>query len=109
MSVLHHVTSNAPCNPKYTPLAVFTIILYILAYTIGWGPVPFVLLAKLLALRVRGFVGGIATFDNLFTTAIFTFYYIDYYLEVHLWFTWWIFAVTNSFLSERQKENSGRH
>ena len=96
VSELHQAANNINCNPQYAPLAITSIIVYLIAYSIGWGPVPFILLAELLPLRVRGLAGGIASFFNLATSAIVTFTYVDYYHLVHLWFVWWSFTVINA-------------
>ena len=96
VSELQHAANNIRCNPQYAPLAVTSLILYIIAFGIGWGPVPFILIAELLPLRVRGLAGGIASFAGWVTAAIFTFFYIDYYRLVHLWFAWWSFTIINA-------------
>ena len=96
-SELQHATNHIhSCNPQYAPLAITSIIIYLIAFAIGWGPVPCILLAELLPFQVRGLAGGIATIFSLTTVAIVTFFYIDYSRLVHLWFAWWTFTVVNA-------------
>ena len=83
------------CNVKFVPLAIASLILFNAAFSIGWGPVPWVLLGELIPLRVRGVGSGIATLVNWATAAIVTGFYLDYAERVKQWFAWWTFSVLN--------------
>ena len=87
--------SDELCNAKYAPLAIVSLILFNAAFSIGWGPVPWVLLGELIPLRVRGVGSGIATLVNWSTAAIVTGFYLDYAEKVKPWFAWWTFSVLN--------------
>ena len=93
--MLQDSTTDVPCNTQYGPLAVVSIILYMAAFSIGWAPVPVVLLAELIPLRVRGLASGTATFVSLGTGAVFVFFYAEYVGAVQLWFAWWTFTAVN--------------
>jgi len=43
-------------------LSLLSICIYIAFFSLGWGPIPWIAMAELLPLRVRGIAGGIATF-----------------------------------------------
>ena len=90
-----HSNMNELCNTHYAPLAIASLILFNAAFSIGWGPVPWVLLGELVPLRVRGVGSGIATLVNWFTAAIVTGFYLDYAERVKQWFAWWTFSLLN--------------
>lgn len=83
------------CNTHYAPLAIVSLMLFNAAFSIGWGPVPWVLLGELIPLRVRGVGSGIATLVNWLAAAIVTGFYLDYAERVKQWFAWWTFSVMN--------------
>ena len=83
------------CNAQFSPLAIVSLILFNAAFSIGWGPVPWVLLGELIPLRVRGAGSGIATLVNWFTAAIVAGFYLNYADKVKPWFAWWTFSVLN--------------
>ena len=88
-------SSDELCNAQFAPLAIVSLILFNAAFSIGWGPVPWVLLGELIPLRVRGVGSGIATLVNWSTAAIVTGFYLDYAQKVEPWFAWWTFSVMN--------------
>lgn len=47
------------CNSYLYPLAATSVIVFILSFSFGLGPVPWVLLSEYLPLQVRGVAGGI--------------------------------------------------
>ena len=83
------------CNANLASIAIVSLILFNAAFSIGWGPVPWVLLRELIPLRVREVGSGIATFINWGTAAIVTGFYLDFAETVNAWFAWWIFSVLN--------------
>ena len=89
-------SNNGFCNEYLAPIAIASLILYNVAFSIGWGPVPWILLGELIPLRVRGVGSGIATFINWATAAIVTGFFLDYVEAVHTWFAWWTFAAFNA-------------
>ena len=97
MSELLQSDSSADelCNPRFAPLAIVSLILFNAAFSIGWGPVPWILLGELIPLRVRGVGSGIATLVNWATAAIVTGFYLDYADKVKPWFAWWTFSILN--------------
>ena len=52
------------CNPHLFPLAAVSIIICILSFSFGLGPVPWVMLSEYLPLKVRGVAGGIVVASN---------------------------------------------
>ena len=87
--------AEGECNTYLAPMAIVSLMFFIASFSIGWGPVPWVLLAELIPLRVRGFGSGIATFVNWGTAAIVAGFYLDYAKIVNPWFAWWTFSIFN--------------
>ena len=62
-NTLEAITTDVPdidCNQQYAPIAIVSVMLFFSAFTIGWGPIPGILLGELLPLRVRGVSSGIS-------------------------------------------------
>ena len=94
--MLQDSTTDAPCNTQYGPLAVVSIITFGFAFSVGWGPVPWILLSELIPLQVRGLASGIAILVNWGTSAIVVGFYLEYADVVQVWFAWWSFAILNA-------------
>ena len=88
-------SDSTSCNTHLAPLAITSLLLFNIAFSLGWGPVPWVLMPELLPQRVRGVASGIATFINWGTAAIVTGFYLEYADAVQAWFAWWSFSVMN--------------
>ena len=82
-------------NSQFAPLAITSAVLFAVAYSIGWGPVPWVLLSELIPVRVRGAASGIATLVNWGSAALVIGIYLEYAEAVRDWFAWWSFAILN--------------
>ena len=82
-------------NEEYAPLAISSTVIIAVAYSIGWGPVPWVLLSELIPVRVRGAASGIATLVNWGSAALVIGVYLQYSRLVTDWFAWWTFAFVN--------------
>lgn len=53
-------------------LALAALILYIVAFSLGWGPIPALLMSEVFPVRVRGTASGIAAMGNWGTAFIIT-------------------------------------
>lgn len=82
-------------NENLAPLAISSTVLFAVAYSIGWGPVPWVLLSELIPVHVRGAASGIATLVNWGSAAFVIGIYLEYSHTVKEWFAWWTFALLN--------------
>ena len=83
------------CHPNLAPLAITSLMLFNAAFSIGWGPVPWILLGELLPLRVRSLGSAMANFINWGSAAIVTGFYLKYSELVNSWFAWWTFSFFN--------------
>lgn len=91
--VLHN--SHKSCHIQITPMAVTSIILFSAAYSIGWGPVAFVLMGEVIPLQVKGIGSGIATLVNWSTASIVAGFYLNYSEKVGAYTAWWTFSFFN--------------
>ena len=82
-------------NNHFAPLAISSTVAFAAAYSIGWGPVPWVLLSELIPVRVRGAASGIATLVNWASAALVIGVYLQFSDFVKDWFAWWTFALLN--------------
>ena len=59
---IHH---HFPCNTtSFGYLAVGCLVLLIISFSLGWGPIPWTSMSELMPNRVRTLAGSIATFAN---------------------------------------------
>lgn len=83
------------CNSQYGALAIVSIMIYIIGFSIAWGPVPWILVSELTPLRVRGVASGVATVINWGTAAVVAGIYPPFSDAVRPWFAWWTFTLLN--------------
>lgn len=72
------VTEVDTCNSHVAPLAIVSIMVFSAAFSIGWGPVPWILLGELLPTHIRGLGSAMANFVNWGSAAIVTGFYFKY-------------------------------
>lgn len=83
------------CNAHLAPLAIVSLVVYNVGFSIGWGPILWVLVGELLPLRVRGVGIGIGTFVTWGLAAVVVGSYLSYGNAVQLWGVWWTYAAVN--------------
>ena len=83
------------CHPNLSPLAITSFVLMYVAFAIGWGPVPWILVGESTPLRVRGLGSSLGSFVLWGTSILVSSLYLMYSDLVHLWFTWWTFSIFN--------------
>ena len=86
--------SNLPlyCDPvtsKFFAVAIISIVLFIVGFSIGWSTIPWVMMSELSPLRVRGILSGVATFVNWSTAAFVTGFFPVYQGAVQHYGSWW--------------------
>lgn len=92
--LLHHCNNrpNCPVDHFYI-VAIVCLAVFIIGFSIGWGPIPWVLMGELAPMQVRGLLCGIATAVNWSFAAIITSSFDKYEAAVHPWWAWWSFTV----------------
>lgn len=68
----YHHTSGATGGKELGTLAVICLVVYIIGFSLGWGPIPMLIMSEIFPSRVRGAASGIAVFSNWFCAFIVT-------------------------------------
>ncbi len=80
------------CNPQYAPLAITAIVIFNIGFSIGWGPVIWLLLGELLPLQIRGIGSGIASLLMWGLASAVIGSYLSFAGAVKPWFVWWTYS-----------------
>ena len=96
-TVTDKVVEAEACNPGFAPLAISSLILYTFGFSVGWGPLPWVLLSELLPLSVRGMASGICLVISYTSSTVVVGVYPEYVELVSPWLAVWTFAVISLF------------
>ena len=83
------------CNPHLNPLAITAVVLFVISFALGLGPVPWVLLSEYLPLSVRGVAGGIVVASAWSTAAVVAGSFLNLSEAVGAWSLWWIQTCVN--------------
>ena len=81
------------CNPRFAPLAISSLIIYTFGFSVGWGPLPWVLMSELLPLSVRGIASGTCLIVSYVSSTVVVGVYPEYVELVNPWMAVWTFAV----------------
>lgn len=85
--------NSSKCKDNLTWLAVISLIIYIIGFSIAWGALPWVITSEIIPLNIRGVGVGIATFINWTSAAIVTGFFVEYVKLVRIWGAFWSFSV----------------
>ncbi len=80
------------CNPQFAPLAITAVIIFNIGFSIGWGPVIWLLLVELLPLQIRGIGSGIASLLLWGLASAVIGSYLTFVDAVQPWFVWWTYS-----------------
>ena len=89
------IHQHFPCNTaSFGYLAVACIVIFIIAFSLAWGPIPWTSMSELMPNRVRTLAGSIATFVNWLFATVITLCF-KYYSKppINNDGAWWTFSV----------------
>ena len=89
-----HIINDSHSHFYY--LAVACLAVFIIGFSLGWGPIPWLMMGELAPLQIRGIVSGIATALNWSFSAVITVSFSKYSSVVHPYGAWWTFAVISA-------------
>ena len=92
LSINGSATTSIGCKDNIQPLAIASMMFYIIGFSIGWGALPWILSSEIIPMRVRGVGMGIATFANFSFAAIVTGAFESYQKAVYPCGTFWSFG-----------------
>ena len=84
---------SSKCMDDLNPLAITSIILYVMSFSIAWGGLPWLLLSEMLPLRVRGAGMGIAGGASWIFAAVVTGFFKEYQKALKPWGAFWSFSL----------------
>ncbi|XP_003385376.1 PREDICTED: solute carrier family 2, facilitated glucose transporter member 8-like [Amphimedon queenslandica] len=90
----HH--TNLDDSNKFSYLAVVCLAVFIIGFSIGWGPIPWVMMGELTPLQTRGILSGITTAVNWTFSTIVTFAFQPYEDLVNPYGAWWTFGAISA-------------
>ena len=88
----HRDSSMFYCDHNFGYLAVACLAIFIIGFSIGWGPIPWVMMGELAPLQVRGILSGIATAVNWSFATVITSAFSKYEEAVQPYGAWWSFC-----------------
>ena len=71
---IHH---SVPAS-KISWLAILSLVIFFLSFSLAWGPIPWILMSELFPLKARGIAGGISGFSNWTAGFIVTKTFVDF-------------------------------
>lgn len=92
------VLNSTVCQGQYgyhdfSYLAVVGMALFTIGFSIGWGPIPWLMMGELFPLKVRGILSGVATAVNWLFAFIITMAFGQYQEAVQPYGGWWSFTI----------------
>ena len=81
------------CKDDLNPMAIASIGLYVMSFSIAWGGLPWLLLSEILPLRVRGAGMGLAGGISWIFAAIVTGFFKEYQQALKSWGAFWSFSL----------------
>ena len=88
-------TEEVSCNPQMFPLAIVAVMIFHVGFSIGLGPVTWIMLSEYLPLKVRGVAGGIVVAAGWATASLLVGSFLSYSEAFGAWTAWWTLAVIN--------------
>ena len=74
-------------------MAIVAVVIFIAAFSLGWGPIPWMGMSELLPNKVRGLAAGICTLINWSFATVITMGFSGYSQAVTAKFAWGTFAI----------------
>lgn len=90
LGVYFYCEQEANGAPSWLPLT--SLMLFIAAFSLGFGPIPWVLMGEMFSLEVRAAASGLATLTNWGTSFIITLTYDPMKKSIHEYGAFWFFG-----------------
>jgi len=73
-------------------LSLVSLLVYVASFSLGWGPLPWLVTAEVLPVRAKSLAGGIATASNWFFAFLTTKEFEDLELALDKFGAFWFFS-----------------
>jgi len=94
LGIYYNISRNdAASTESLGWLALCSLIGYIVAFSLGWGPVPMLFMSEVLPTRARGTASGAATLVNWAIAFVVTMFFASLQESVGLDGSFWLFGV----------------
>lgn len=91
--VYYYLQPNTTTNLNW--LAMLSLFVYLVAFSMGWGAIPWLMMSELFPARARGIASGIATLINWTGAFAITYSFIFMRKSMKNYGTFWFFAAWN--------------
>ena len=91
--IQHHYDYPFCDNVNIGVLAIVGVIVFIVAFSLGWGPIPWTSMSELVPGRVRSLYASIASMVNWTLAVIITACFQPYSETFSVEVTWWTFSI----------------
>ena len=92
-SQFHFLVCKGSAESDFSWLAVAGMAFFTIGFSIGWGPIPWLMMGELFPQKVRGILSGVATAVNWLFAFIITMLFTDYQKYVQPFGGWWTFMI----------------
>ena len=79
-------------NVNHDWISIGSLVIYIIFFSLGWGPVPWLYMGELFPTNVKGMAGGIATVVNWTCAFIITYSFASMEEGLNKYGTFWLYA-----------------
>lgn len=63
-----HVSADSQFETFFSVLALTSLLVYIITFSLGIGPIPWIIMSEILPANMKGFAGSVATLGNWLTS-----------------------------------------
>jgi len=91
ISIFGHASHSVPLG-QISWLAIISVIVYVILFSIGWAPLPWLLLSEIFPPHARGFAGGIVNVINWILVFVVTKSFNTMTLTFYKQGTFWFFG-----------------
>ncbi|KAK3750850.1 hypothetical protein QZH41_007646 [Actinostola sp. cb2023] len=89
--LIHGIHHTVPAS-KISWLAILSLMLFNLAFSLAWGPVPWLLMSELFPLKARGIAASISTLFNWSMAFVVTKTYVNFETTLTVPGTYWLYG-----------------
>lgn len=113
LSIYFYIKDNTTISiAEYGWVPLVTLLLYVLAFSLGFGPIPWLMMGEILPAKIRGSAASLSTAFNWMCTFVVTKTFANFIDGLQIWGTFLLFAgicmISILFIALFVPETSGR-
>lgn len=99
LDVLCNDSLDSPkCPNGIEYFAIVCVVMFVIGFSLGWGPLPLISIGELLPYEIRALGGSVASMCGGISALIVTFSFPSYVALVSPKFAWWTFCIIQIFM-----------